>query len=453
MHLYLIDDRLLVDLGGEMYGPACRFSYFEMSPSRDRMIGRSTIVRANLTNCQGLRSCGAGWHAMRCEVPPYHGPTGVDGAMDVTVEATINGQDFTTSGRTFRYYDPASWRVLSFAPLGGPLTGNTSVTIQGNLLQSLGDVRCRFGEHEAHEEVNATFTLDSFLTCTSPPHWAQSKDLQHVELQVTLNGQDYLTFGLQATQVFTYYRLNGPTHGQGLSVVRLSPHGGPGVGGTLVTVIGTGFTDLALGGGGLMCSFGSAQPSPATMVDGIEDSKVKCYSPPSRNSTAFEVQPVEVTINGQLHASTNSGIGFSVYQRQDVRVSKIYPRGGPEAGGLLVTVYGKGFVDLDHGHGLFCSFGDREKNLSPASAASAEVLTCISPPRMSPEEHESCPAGLRSSVPLRITLNGNNSADGGTSAFTADKTSELLRWHYFQSQQVGTTGSHDGKGVVQTFPV
>ena len=37
------------DLGGERHGPACRFSYSEPSPARDRLVPRATTVRANLT--------------------------------------------------------------------------------------------------------------------------------------------------------------------------------------------------------------------------------------------------------------------------------------------------------------------------------------------------------------------------------------------------------------------
>ena len=60
--------------------------------------------------------------------------------------------------------------------------------------------------------------------------------------------------------------------------------------------------------------------------------------------------------------STGSSISrrrwrFHYYRTGDVRVSSIYPMGGPRAGGTTVTVRGTGFRDLDHGNGLYCSFG------------------------------------------------------------------------------------------------
>ena len=411
VHLYLVDNGMLVDLGGEQYGPACRFSYSEPSASRDRIVAHSTFVRANLTSCAGQRYCGAGWSAMACIAPPYTGPR-VDGASDMTVEVTVNGQDFTSSSRTFRYYDPTEWRVRSFAPLGGPLSGNTSMRLVHSLVQSLGDVRCRFGDHPITQQTNATIETDSLIACVSPPHWEKREGRQHAEVQVTLNGQDYLRFGTQA-RLFTFYTLDDPVYG--LSVQHLSPHGGPQAGGTLVIVTGTGFAEL----GGLFCTFGREPAVPASLVD---DAEIKCLAPASSPSTAFEQAAVELTINGQLHARTSASVAFSYYRPQDVRVSSIYPHGGTADGGTLVTVYGTGFRDLDHGSGMYCSFGDIPP-LMPATVGTAteDWLTCYSPPLLyTSQPPGSCSDGVRPSVPLRLTLNGNNSADADVNAMSND---------------------------------
>ena len=77
--------------------------------------------------------------------------------------------------------------VHAFAPRGGPLGGNSSLSLTGLRLESLGDVRCRFGVLNA--EVNATIDSDTHARCVSPPHWHQQPVSQSVELELTLNGQ------------------------------------------------------------------------------------------------------------------------------------------------------------------------------------------------------------------------------------------------------------------------
>ena len=189
---------------------------------------------------------------------------------------TINGQDFSRSAVFFRYYDPSAWRLLKFTPRGGPLAGNTTVRLDADKLQPLGDVRCRFGDYPLTEEMNATIIRPSLVQCVSPPHWERKEGKQHVEIQLTLNGQDYLRIGtqsgyLQARQ-FTYYALDDSVKG-GLSVLRLSPNGGPSAGGTLVRVAATGIADV----GGLMCRMQGESPVGATLSDDAE--LLRCTTP------------------------------------------------------------------------------------------------------------------------------------------------------------------------------
>ena len=362
---------------------------------------------------------------MSCVVPPYAGPL-VGGAANVPVEVTVNGQQFSKSSVTFRYYDPSAWRLLKFTPRGGPLTGNTSMTLDSDKLESLGDVRCRFGQQPT-EEMNATIISPSLLRCVSPPHWERRQRNQHVEIQLTLNGQDYLRIGQLGARQFTYYALDTR---KGLSVRRLNPNGGPAGGGTLVRLSGTGFGDLTgrpddlvenldgrarLGRGegerrGTSCQFAGEPAIEATLLD---SETLLCYSPPTDVSSRFEGRHVEVSINGQLDQQTSSGINFHYYRTgEDVRVSSIYPMGGPRAGGTTVTVRGTGFRDLDHGNGLYCSFGT-DGPLVPATVApgSAEdptsygQLTCLSPPitPTSAESQASCVARMTVPVLSRTT--------------------------------------------------
>ena len=213
LHVYLEDERMLVDLGGAVHGVFCRFTYAQPSPSLHAVSSVNLTVHAELVSCAGARSCGAGWGAIACTAPEYDGPFSTAGDAEAIVEVSINGQDYSSSGLTFRYYDPASWRVHRFAPLGGPLGGNVSVSLYGALLRPLGDVRCRFTEAdraaEANKkglaaETNATVQEGGALvSCASPPHWILDRGTQYTALDITLNGQHYMAIevGVQPPEV------------------------------------------------------------------------------------------------------------------------------------------------------------------------------------------------------------------------------------------------------------
>ena len=422
LHVYIVDARLLVDLGGSAHGPFCRFAYDEPTLSHHEMLQRSELVQATLADCGGMRSCGAGGRALRCVVPPYAGQLEA-GVADVGVEVTVNGRDFSITGQVYRYFDPTLWRVHSFAPRGGPLLGNTSVVATTSHLQSLGDTRCRFGDHLLASEVDASIQSSTRLACDSPSHWEQSQATQQVEFQVTLNGQDWMQVGGQRG-IFTFYALDEPRYG--LGVHHLSPNGGPSAGGTLVEVHGSGFVDM----GGLLCAFSGEAAVEASRVS---DTLLRCNAPATEliaNST-FDPRVVELTLNGQLRALTSFGTTFHYYSTVRVMAVRIYPRGGSPSGGTLVTVWGTGFQDLDHGAGLRCLFG--ASSLVPATRVSSpnngeDRLLCSSPPAMPQSMYNvtgsadsaSCHAE-HGSTTVRVTLNGMNPSEG-SSALTAVST-------------------------------
>ena len=415
LSVYLIDVRLLSDLGGGDHGVLCRFTH-------ERVVGelghqdRETVhvtVNASLTDCNGKRQCGAGWQGITCRVPRYTGPLVPDyDGYDVRVEVSINAQDFTDSGIQYRYYDPDAWMLHNIHPRGGPLIGNSSMSITGFRFQHLGDVRCRFGV--LNTETNASIAGETHMDCLSPPHWHQQPTQQAVDLQITLNGQDYLD-ARPHISTFTYYALDrSPT---GLSVVQIDPPGGPEAGGTLVRVRGTGFIDV----GGLLCKFG-LEPAVHASLDDQEH--MRCLSPPrvadASGGGTYDPRSLELTINSQLHHITSSGVQFAYYKHAGLHVSRLYPRGGPRSGGTSVTVWGVGFRDQGHGNhsgpfaGLHCRFG--ESNLVPASLQDSaggegpQRLTCASPTLPPTDRCET--------VVVRVTNNANNPTGGD--ALTSD---------------------------------
>jgi hypothetical protein len=276
--------------------------------------------------------------------------------VDTRVEVSINGQHFSSSGLTFRQYDPSAWRVLSLAPRGGPLTGNTSVELRGALLQPLGDVRCRFGRAFNEEADGTVDQTGSQVTCSSPPHWQQSHAPHEVEVELTLNGQDYMRIGDHG--IFTFFDVDAPA--TGLSVQQLTPNGGPSAGGTLVIVRGSGFVNF----GRLLCLFEGEHAVNATMVD---SEALICQSPPTSPTTAFEPRSLEVSLNGYADERTSSTVRLPPsFTYVDAVVSRVHPFGGPVMGGTMLTLRGRNLGDYG---GLSCRFAF-------ASSDSTSLATC-----------------------------------------------------------------------------
>jgi len=320
------------------------------------------------------------------------------------------------------------------------------MTVLGFRFAHLGDVRCRFGV--LNTETNASIAGEGSMTCISPPHWHQQASQQQVDLQITLNGQDYLLARPHQSS-FTYYALDSnPT---GLSVVRIDPPGGPEAGGTLVQLTGTGFIDLGgrEHGGGLLCKFALEPAVAASLVD---QEHVRCYAPPrladASNGGTFDPRAVEITVNGQLQHITSSQVSFAFYKTAGLHVSQLYPRGGPRAGGTSVTVWGVGFRDLGHGNhstgsaGLHCRFG--ASSLVPATLQDSaggegpQRLRCESPPLPVSDRCES--------VVVRITNNANNPSGGV--ALTADDVA-FTYFDTFEGETLGDGSSTPGGSTLR----
>ena len=267
LHVYLYDDRLLVDLGGPgTWGPRCRFSGPVNSTTGEALspnLGHlhQQEVLANLTNCGGKRSCGAGWAAMSWWCPSGRPgrPVGRTQLSWLRCRSTprLQCRWLLLSGPAypkvmFTLYDPFTTRVDSFTPRAGPLVGGTHITLRGSGFDRFGDTRCQFGP--LNLEVNASVLGPELMRCDSPSSWmngdlsAPTVGFTASPLALTLNGQDYLAMLTYEEQLagdqhpgrlYTHFSMDSLL---GLSVASIRPTGGPPVGGTRVTVSGTGST-------------------------------------------------------------------------------------------------------------------------------------------------------------------------------------------------------------------
>jgi hypothetical protein len=227
------------------------------------------------------------------------------GTVHITV-TTAGGTSATANGDQYTYVAPPT--VSSISPTHGPAAGGTSVTITGTNLSGASDVK--FGSASAMIMSNTATSI----TATSPAGTGT------VDVTVTTVGG---TSATGAPDQFTY----GPT------VASVSPNSGAAAGGTVVTITGTGFTDVN------SVSFGSV---PAISFSFVSDATVTAKAPPGTGT-------VDITLTTPAGTSpTSAGDQFSY----GPTVTSVSPSAGPTAGGTSITITGENLL-----HTTAVSFG------------------------------------------------------------------------------------------------
>ena len=187
---------------------------------------------------------------LRC-LSPMRGAAG-----DSVVEVSLNGQQFTRSGVTYVYYELVV--VSHVVPSAGPRTGGTVLTVIGAGFAAGRDFRCRF-EGSPEAVVFATFESDGSVLCTTPPSRCGAGSCTEV-VEVSLNSESYSSSGV----LFTFYNM---------TIRSLDVSSGPSSGGTMVTIHGTGFTDMARVE--TLCAFSEG----VAVASYIDETRVRCASP------------------------------------------------------------------------------------------------------------------------------------------------------------------------------
>jgi Tfp pilus assembly protein PilV len=176
------------------------------------------------------------------------------GAVDVTV-VTPAGTSPTNALDLFNYAPT----VTSVAPTSGPATGGTSVTITGTGFT--GATAVTFGSTPA---ASYNVTASTSITAISP-----AGSPGQVDVTVTTAAGTSLT---TSADTFTYR----------ISVTGVAPNSGPLTGGTVVNVLGAGFT------GATAVKFGSTL---ATSFTVNSDASITATSPPGTGT-------VDITVTG-----------------------------------------------------------------------------------------------------------------------------------------------------------
>ena len=231
-------------------------------------------------------------------------PAHVAGVVGVSV--TSNAGTGINAG-IFTYLPTATPTVLLAAPLVGPVTGNTLVTITG--LNFTGATDVRFGTVSG---TALTVVNDSTITVLTPAHAAGI-----VDVSVTSAAGTGLGLGL-----FVYLPTAQP------SVLLVTPPTGPITGGTSVTITGLNFT------GATAVSFGGTA---ATGVTVINDTTMTAIAP------AHAAGIVNVSVTSPNGTGTDLGL-FTYLPTGAPSVLVAAPLTGTIAGGTLVTITGVNFT-------------------------------------------------------------------------------------------------------------
>ena len=217
----------------------------------------------------------------------------------------------------FNYYPPFS--VLHANPSHGPMYGGTVLTVVCDLVPPTSTPHCKLN----FTIVEASRHLSYGLLCRVPP--ASLAGLRfdlHVSLEVSANLQDFTSDGI----TFEY---------QVTRLLEALPRNGPISGGTLLTVVGTGFLPQihrgALLHSSLGCTFLSSAGSRIT-VQGSRHTESSLICP-----TPAMPSPTEAAINVHVHNATILA-GFTFKFLRMAHISEIWPPLGPSAGGNRIQV-------------------------------------------------------------------------------------------------------------------
>ncbi len=231
-------------------------------------------------------------------------PAGTAGTVDIIV-TTPYGVSTAVAGDEFTYdLTPA---ITGVVPPSGSPTGGTAVTITGTGLT--GATAVTFGTSAA---ASFTDVSSAEVIAVSPAHATGT-----VNLVVTTPG------GKTATVAADQFTFGTPP-----TIMSISPPAGPPSGGTVVTIVGTGFT------GTVHVAFGAVA---ATSVTRLSNTQLHAVSPPKAAAT------VGVSVTTAAGTSPTTGADAFTYAPVPT-VTGVSPTTGSTKGGTSVTITGTGFT-------------------------------------------------------------------------------------------------------------
>lgn len=258
-----------------------------------------------------------------------------------SVEVTVNGVDFSGSGRRFNYHGHPF--VTSVSALYGNAMGGAQLRIRGGYFVDTNVITCSFSPSI---ETTGRWVSSTLIECMPPPAKVIAKQSESGSLTIGFNEQD------KAKGDYFYA-------GQRTKFTSLYPSTGSTVGGTTVILQGDGFYFA----GDLRVRFGGVEV-PATF---LSDNFLSCVSP-ARETGATEVALMVGTV-----VLTHSTKQFQYVL--DTKVASINSTFESIGGIATAVMKSDSYINASH---LACKFSGHA--VVPASFASASEVSCGVPP-------------------------------------------------------------------------
>jgi hypothetical protein len=237
-------------------------------------------------------------------------PAEPGGTVDVTL-TNSGGTSATSTADQFTFV--AAPTVTGVSPNSGPLAGGNWVTVTGTHLSSTSSVS--IGDTRTGFNVISDSALSVYIPTGEEP--------ETIDIEVTSIG------GTSARTIADRYTYLAPPPPP--TVTGVSPSSGTALGGTSVTITGTGFT------GAVYVSFGGYAAQSYTVNS---DTSITAVAP----ATYYD-GTVDVTVQGSSFSwSATSAADQFTYADAAPTVSGISPNTGSTAGGETVTINGSGFT-------------------------------------------------------------------------------------------------------------
>eukprot|EP00804_Cyclotella_cryptica_P003049 CCRYP_006054-RA/>CCRYP_006054-RA protein AED:0.15 eAED:0.15 QI:0/-1/0/1/-1/1/1/0/1370 len=252
--------------------------------------------------------------------------------------------------------------ITSIYPDAGPNSGGTTITLIGgaDVPQYDPAVTCHFESDSVAGAVSALVLAQwispSKVQCVTPK-W--NDDDVNTNLTLDLDGVQFSSLAMQ----FFYYAQ--PT------VQSIEPSFGSVMGGTPVTVWGTGFHPLQR----VVCRFG-AKDVQATWKGRDE---LMCISP---KAMVISTQSFSVSLNGMDYIPTTAMYRYV----EATTVNSLSPTAGVVSGGYDITVVGNGFENSIHLSCVFRRLSNGSSIKANATYHSRSELSCVAPSIQEPTQ-------------------------------------------------------------------
>jgi hypothetical protein len=288
-----------------------------------------------------------------CEAPCHNNIWGGPVKFGVSLNS---GHDFAESKNVFNYIPIAT--VTQIFPNRGPISGGTSLRIQGHGFTNSSTMCCTFGsmatQNTAFSSLHFIEPVSAYVSttevfCKVPP-WSSATSIFVAVSNTFLDLKEFSSILKNLSSVFTYYEI--------AHITKTIPSSGPSTGNFSVRVFGGPFIES----NDIYCRFGDVK------VKGIWDStnQIRCVAPRQEKG----IYALEVTLNNQDYTRSYFPIEF----HSEIFVSHIFPVLGPAfSAGTAVSIFGVGF---NNSTTTYCRFGNSEV---PAFFINESELLCKSP--------------------------------------------------------------------------